>query len=340
MARTATRECSLPSLPLALCRGSPSPWLLNGFGSSPDGFVVGLKVTPTHSGFGALISGAALCKPLSASLLGEIRHAWLKHQVVSFADQPLSPEELEQFTLQLGEFGVDPYVKPLIDHQHILEVRREPHEAVPPFGSGWHSDWSFQREPPAATILHAKVVPSIGGDTLFADGYAALATLDPVLRDLIQTLTAIHSARRPYSHQGYRASGGDQRTMQIRPSDSALATQEHPVVRTHPETGRQALWINPSYTIAIKGLCESDSSALLGRLFDHCHQARFVYRLRWTANMLTLWDNRCVTHRAEGGYDGQRRLMHRITIAGDPPEYIDDHVDLTIRRKDGGPTRS
>lgn len=278
-----------------------------------------LAIEPREGGFGAQITGLDLSAALSAQTIGEIRQAWLSHQVVSFPDQPLTPSGLESFSLRFGSFGEDPYVAPLAEHDHILEVRREPNEAVPPFGSAWHSDWSFQVSPPAATLLHAKIIPSCGGDTLFADGYAALATLDAGLRNAIEDLIAVHSARRPYSHQGYQATGGDRRSMRILPSDNALASQEHPIVRTHPETGRQALWINPVYTVGIKGLSDTEGADLLARLFAHYIQDQFIYRHRWSANMLTMWDNRSVMHRALGGYDGQRRVMHRTTIAGDRP---------------------
>jgi taurine dioxygenase len=284
-----------------------------------------------------MLSGVRLNDLESAGLVDEIRQAWLTHQVVSFADQPLAVHELERFTLQLGDFGHDPFVQPLPEHQHILEVKREANETVAPFGSGWHSDWSFQAQPPSATILHAKLVPKTGGDTLFADGRAAFATLEPGLSRAIEGLTAVHSARRPYSHQGFRASGGERRSMRIVPSDSALATQEHPIVRTHPETGRQALWVNPVYTVTIKGLSDTESADLLARLFAHYLQDKFIYRLRWSSDMLTLWDNRSVVHRALGGYDGQRRSMYRTTIAGDTPYHVsrsaalDNDVGFEIR---------
>ena len=278
-----------------------------------------LTVTPRENGFGASISGVRLSDDLTPELVEAVRQTWLTHQVVVFPDQPLTPSQLERFTTQFGSFGHDPYVAPMAEHRHVLEVRREPNEAVPPFGSAWHSDWSFQAQPPAATVLHAKIVPSSGGDTLFADGYAALATLDPGLRRAIENLTAVHSARRPYSHEGFRATGGDRRSMRILPSDRALETQEHPLVRTHPETGRQVLWINPVYTVSVKGLSSTESTELLERLFAHYIQDDFIYRHHWSANMLAMWDNRSVMHRALGGYDGQRRVMHRTTIAGDTP---------------------
>jgi taurine dioxygenase len=243
----------------------------------------------------------------------------LKYQVVSFPDQILDHDELAAFSRWIGPFGNDPYVAPIRDHEHILEIRREPDEAVAPFGAAWHSDWSFQTMPPAATILHAKVVPPVGGDTLYADGYAAFEALSASEQSELKTMTALHSARRPYSHQGFYASGGDKRSMKILPSDSALEITEHPLIRTHPETGRDVLWVNSVYTIGIKDMTEAESASLLNRLFAHSVEDRFVYRHKWSANMLTMWDNRSVQHCAQGGYDGHRRVMHRTTVAGDRP---------------------
>lgn len=278
-----------------------------------------LDVTPNPGGFGAAITGVDLGAALDAPTVAAIRAAWLEHQVVYFPDQRMSHADLERFTRYIGEFGHDPYVAPVAEHQHILEIRREPAEAVTPFGSSWHSDWSFQAAPPAATILHAKIVPPIGGDTLFADGCAAFAALAPEDRALLEGMTALHSARRPYSHEGYLAGRGPERSMRIVPSQDAYAVEEHPVIRTHPETGRKALWVNAVYTIGIKGMSDAESRLLLKRLCDFATSQRFVYRHAWAENMLTMWDNRSVQHCATGGYDGFRRVMHRTTVAGDRP---------------------
>jgi taurine dioxygenase len=190
---------------------------------------------------------------------------------------------------------------------------------VAPFGSSWHSDWSFQGTPPAATILHAKTVPPVGGDTLFADGHAAYQALSEGDRQALEGLVALHSARRPYSHEGYLAGRGPDRSMKILPNEDAWAVEEHPVVRTHPETGRKALWVNPVYTIGIKGMRDADAAGLLKRLCNFATGPDFVYRHVWSENMLTMWDNRSVQHCATGGYDGHRRIMHRTTVAGDRP---------------------
>ncbi|MCP5179254.1 MAG: TauD/TfdA family dioxygenase [Pseudomonadales bacterium] len=278
-----------------------------------------LSVTPNADGFGARVDGISLQAPLSAETTHALRAAWLQHQVLFFPDQPMNDHQFASFGLTFGAFGSDPFVLPVEGHPHVLEIRREANERVSPFGSSWHSDWSFQACPPSATMLHARVLPPLGGDTWFADGYRAFEALSASMQKDLESLTAVHSARRPYSVQGFVAGGGRERSMRIIPSDDAWATQEHPVVRTHPETGRKALWINAVYTLGFKQLDNKASDALLGYLCAHATRDVFVYRHRWQENMLTMWDNRCTQHRATGGYDGHQRIMHRLVIAGDRP---------------------
>ncbi len=278
-----------------------------------------IDVLARDNGFGAAIRGVDLSRTLSESTVADIRRAWLDHRVIYFPDQPMSHADLERFTRYLGDWGNDPYVAPIEGHPHILEIRREPDEPVAPFGGAWHSDWSFQAAPPSATILHAKEVPPVGGDTWYADGYAAFEALGVAEQRELMGLTALHSARRPYSHEGYKAGRGDQRSMKILPSDGAYAVQEHPLIRTHGETRRKALWVNAVYTIGIRDLEEDAAQALIERLCAHSTEERFIYKHRWAANMLTIWDNRCVQHCAQGGYDGYRRVMHRTTVAGERP---------------------
>ena len=280
-----------------------------------------LTISAHDDSFGASISGVDLSSQLSAEETQEIRKAWVKHRVVYFPDQPMNHDQLARFTLSFGGFGDDPYVKSIEEHQNILEVRRDPDEDVAPFGGGWHSDWSFQETPPSATILHSKVIPPLGGDTWYADGVAAYAALDPITQSEIDDLITIHSARRPYSHEGYLKSRGPARSMTILPNDSALQTQEHPMVRTHPESGEKVLWINLVYTLSVKGLSDSDSQCLLDHLFEHLLDEKFIYKHKWKANMLTMWDNRSVQHCAQGGYDGHLRVLHRTTVAGDKPYH-------------------
>ncbi len=278
-----------------------------------------VTVTPNASGFGAEITGLDISRPLPPDQLAAVKAAWAKHLVVWFPDQPLDHDQLEAFTLQFGEFGHDPYVKPLADRPHILEVRREPDETNSVFGGAWHSDWSFQATPPAATILHSKVVPPVGGDTEFADGCAAYDALSPTMQRILEGLTTIHSATRPYGANGIYANEAPGRSMQIINCSEADSQQTHPLVRVHPVTGRKALFVNPIYTLGIAGLAEAESDALLGFLYRHMLREAFVYRHRWRADMLIMWDNRCALHNATGGYDGHRRVMHRTTVAGEAP---------------------
>ncbi|HEY2709499.1 MAG TPA: TauD/TfdA family dioxygenase [Caulobacteraceae bacterium] len=277
-----------------------------------------LHIAPNPSGFGAEVTGLDLSRPLPARTLAGVRAAFLAHGVLWFPDQPLDLDQLETFTLQLGPFGWDPYVAPLADRPHILEVRREPDETARIFGGGWHSDWSFQETPPSATILHAKVVPPVGGDTLYADGVAAYEALSPAFQAMLAPLRTIHSAARPYGPSGFFASETGRKGMTILSSPEAEKTQVHPLVRTLDD-GRRGLFINHTYTIAIDGFTEDESAALLGFLFKHMLADAFIYRHRWAANMLTMWDNRRAMHNATGGYDGHLRVLHRTTVAGGRP---------------------
>lgn len=270
-------------------------------------------------GFGASITGVDISRPLPPIILAAVKAAFAAHSVIAFPDQPLDHDQLEAFTRQWGEFGLDPYVAPLADRPHILEVRRDAAETASVFGGAWHSDWSFQETPPAITMLHAKVIPPVGGDTLYADGYRAWEALSPAFQDMLAPLRAIHSASRPYGAAGFYAREEGRTGMKILPSAEADKTHAHPLARTHPVTGRKTLFVNPVYTVGVEGMSEAESAAILGFLFEHMTRERFVYRHRWAANMLTMWDNRCCLHNATGGYDGHPRVLHRTTVAGDIP---------------------
>jgi taurine dioxygenase len=280
-----------------------------------EGFV--MIITPqSPSGCGALVTDIDLKQSLSVDLISELRAVWVQHQVLGFPDQFLALEDLERFAEAFGEFGDDPFFDSIAGHPHIAEVRRDALETTPLFAESWHSDWSFLAKPPTATLLHGQVIPPQGGDTLFADQYAAWDALPEDLKALISGRNGIHSARNGYARDGLYGEQDVGRSMAIRYSDEALKTQVHPMVKAHPESGRMALFVNPGYTIGIEGLAEAEARALLMQLFAHQTQDAFIYRHQWSAGMLTLWDNRCVLHAATGGYEGFDRLLHRITIAG------------------------
>jgi len=278
-----------------------------------------IKVTPQATGFGAWITGVDLSQPLAAEALAEVKAAWARHGVVVFPEQPLTLDQLEAFTLQMGPFGDDPYVKPMAGHPNVLEVRREPDEKVTPFGGNWHSDWSFQARPPAATILRSETIPPVGGDTLYCDAASAYESLPQAMKDQLAPLRAVHSASRAYGPQSAYSRELHLRAMPIIVSPEADKTYVHPLVRTHPVTGRKALFVSPVYTVGIEGMAPNEADPLLAQLHKHLVQDQFIYRHHWTPGMVVIWDNRCTMHNALGGYDGHRRVMHRTTVAGEAP---------------------
>jgi taurine dioxygenase len=273
-----------------------------------------LRVEPSGTGCGALIRGVDLSRPHSPWDIDAIRKAWLQHQVIGICDQDLQLTDMERFAAGLGPDGDDPFIASIPGHPRVVEVRREADETTPVFAEAWHSDWSFLESSPAGTLLYGKVIPPVGGDTLFANQYAAYDALTDAMKSRIADLRGIHSARRSYSPGGVYGERDRGRSMAIRFSERAMATQLHPLVRHHAETGRPALFINLGYTIGIDGMSEAEATALLTELFAHQTKAEFVYRHRWSPGLLTLWDNRCVLHTATGGYQGHQRLLWRITI--------------------------
>jgi taurine dioxygenase len=277
--------------------------------------VMSLQVDSSGASCGALIRGIDLTRELAPGEIAAIRDAWLQHQVIAFPGQTMTIADLERFALYMGPQGEDPYILPIAGHPRVIEVRREADEKTPIFAETWHSDWSFLDPPPAGTALYGTVIPPVGGDTLFADQYAAYEALPVATKDRLADRQGIHSARRGYARDGMYGEKDQGRSMTIRHADSAMKTQLHPLFRTHPETGRKALFVSPGYTIGIEGMSEAESGTILMDLFKHQVRPEFVYRHRWTQGMLTLWDNRCLLHSATGGYQGHQRLLHRITIA-------------------------
>ena len=278
-----------------------------------------VEVTCVKEGFVAEVAGLDLGVALSPEWLEEIRAAWAAYPVLCFPNQRLSIEQLEDFTRQLGEFGVDPFVAPMDGHPNVLEVRRGAEEKGVVFGGAWHSDWSFQERPPSATLLYAKVVPPVGGDTLYADCCRAWRVLPEELKQIVLDKRAVHSARLAYGESGSLAKDPHPRAMKILTGEAAHATRLHPIVRTHPVTGRPALFVNPVYTVGVESMDDEQGRALLARLYETLLDEAHLYRHRWRENMLLVWDNRRVVHNAQGGYEGHARLMYRTTVAGEKP---------------------
>lgn len=276
-----------------------------------------LNVEPSGQACGARVTGCDLSAVLDDGLIAAIRAAWLEHKVLAFADQRMDDDALERFTLAMGGFGEDPFFEPIEGRRNIAAILREADEDAPLFAENWHSDWSFLAEPPSGTCLLAIDIPPTGGDTLFADQVAAFAALPPERQDYLRTLTAIHSAKLAYAPDG---TYGEQdrtrgRSMAIRPDERANATQAHPLIRRHPETGKEAAYSTLGYIIGIEGMEQDEAVKLLMDLAAWQSRDEFVYRHRWEPNMLVMWDNRSLLHKATGGYEGHRRELHRTTIA-------------------------
>ena len=273
-----------------------------------------IKIPSNSAKLGVEISDLNLSGDFTPDEISKIRKSWTDYGVAFFPDQILSHENFEKFSLLFGKFGDDPYLKSLDERPNIVEVKRSANEKAPPFGGSWHSDWSFQKTPPSATLLHSKVVPPVGGDTLFANTQLAYEDLNQETKDKIDDLEVIHSAGLPYADDGFYATEKEERAMKILPSKKAKETQLHPLVKMHPETKKKCLFINPVYTVAINNFSDEESFLLLSSLYEHMTQEKYIYRHKWSKNTLLMWDNRTVVHAADGGYDGYDRLMHRITV--------------------------
>lgn len=274
-----------------------------------------LEIIPSGEACGATVNGVSLAAPLDTDTVAAIRAAWLQHRVLGFTRQQLDDDALERFTQAMGGFGQDPFFAPIPGRTHIAAILRESDETSPLFAENWHSDWSFLPVPPAGTCLAAIDIPPVGGDTLFADQIAAFAALPEDRKAYLRTLTAIHSARSAYAPDGSYGKSDTGRSMAIRHNESARATQAHPLVRRHQETGEEALFSCLGYIVGIEGMDDDQASALLRELIEWQTRDQFVHRRRWEPGMVVLWDNRAVLHRATGGYEGHRRELHRTTIA-------------------------
>ncbi len=276
-----------------------------------------VSIKPSGACCGATITGVRLDRPLPEELVAEIRAHWLEHKVVAFPDQKLTPDQLVSFSKQFGDIGEDPFFGHIDEHPQVASIQRNADEKTTIFAEVFHTDWSFMPIPPAGTALYGITIPPVGGNTLFSDQVLAYEQLPESLRSRVDGLTAIHSAALGYAPDGAYGEADQEkgRSMKILPSEKALATYQHPLVREHPETGKRALFSSAAYIKGFVGLAKEESDALLGELYVHQSQSAFIYSHRWQADMLVMWDNRSLLHAATGGYDGYDRLLHRTTIA-------------------------
>ncbi|MBL8378805.1 MAG: TauD/TfdA family dioxygenase [Burkholderiales bacterium] len=273
-----------------------------------------IKVRRIGGAIGAELSGFDLTHGHDTALIAEIRAAWLEHGVVFLRNQPLAPAGFQAFAEQFGEVVEYPFVRGIDGHPLIIPVMKLPHERNN-FGGIWHTDTAYLETPPMATLLIARELPPYGGDTLFASGTAAYEALSPGMQRMLAGLKGVNTSA--------KADVTKTREDRIKDAPTELSRKEliaeHPVVRTHPETGRKALYVNTAHTERFAGMTAEESAPLLAYL--HAHQVRpeFTCRFTWQVGDIALWDNRCVLHNPVNDYHGHKRLMHRVTLKGDRP---------------------
>ena len=273
-----------------------------------------LEVRRIAGAIGAEIHGADLSRELPQSVVDEIRAFWLEHLVVFFRDQKLDAAKFMALARRFGRPVEYPMVKGIDGFPEIIEVKKLEHERTA-FGAVWHSDTAYLETPPMGTLLLARELPPVGGDTLFASQYAAYDALSDGMKRLLGALRAVNASTKADASKTREDRVREDARNDLR--TEYLAT--HPVVRTHPETGRKALYVNSGHTVRFAGWTEEESAPLLRFLFDFQVRPEFTCRFAWQPGSLALWDNRCAQHNPVNDYHGYRRVMHRITLAGDVP---------------------
>ena len=268
-----------------------------------------IEVTPLTPVIGAEISGADLARPLAPEVFDEVHAALMDHCVIFFRDQHMTPEQHKDFGRLFGELHVHPAAPAPDGHPEILVVHAD-EESKYVAGHGWHSDVSCDAAPPLGSILYLTTVPESGGDTMFANMYAAYEALSDKMQSFLSSLSAMHE-----SEHVYRGRYGLKENLR----DNNYPSAEHPVVRTHPVTGRKALYVNSGFTKRIDGMKRAESRALLDFLFTHIQTPEFHCRFSWQNNSVAFWDNRCVQHHALWDYYPAVRHGHRVTVKGDRP---------------------
>jgi taurine dioxygenase len=272
-----------------------------------------IRIRPLGGAVGAEIEGLDLSSPLGADALATVRSALFESGVIFFRDQRLTPEQHIAFAEQFAPININRFFAHAPGYPAIAEVRKEPEQKTN-IGGGWHTDHSYDQVPALGSVLYAREVPPTGGDTLFASMYAAYDALSDGLKATLEGLRACHSSRHVFGPSNYT------KDREGRFRNPELATQDatHPVVIRHPGSGRKALYVNPGFTLHFEGWTAEESRPLLQYLYSHASRPEFTCRFRWQPGSLAFWDNRATWHYALNDYHGQRRLLHRITLDGEP----------------------
>jgi taurine dioxygenase len=274
-----------------------------------------IEVTPLGSALGAEIGGVDIAAGVGDDQFGEIWRAFIDHGVVFFRDQDITPDQHIAFAERWGEINVNRFFRPTEVNPKIAEVLKEAHQKKN-IGSGWHTDHSYDQLPAMCSMLYAKEVPPVGGDTLFASTCAAYEALSDGMKQMLHVLRAEHSSRHVFG-ESYHAAA-DQADLDGRYANPEKATQDavHPVIIRHPLSGRPSIYVNGDFTVKFEGWSREESQPLLDYLYAHITRPEFCYRFQWRQGSIAIWDNRATQHNAINDYHGYRRLMHRITIEG------------------------
>jgi len=264
-----------------------------------------IRVKPLTRHIGAEITGVDLAKGLDPRQLEEVKKALADHLVIFFRDQEFDHESHKRLGRQFGPLVIHSGVAGLAEHPEIVAIHSDAHSKYVA-GEDWHSDLTCDAEPPMGSILYLHTVPETGGDTVFASMYAAYETLSPRMKTYLEGLEAVHDGEHVY------------RSI-VNDPNKKFPTNVHPVVRTHPVTGRKCLFVNQSYVTHVVGVAKDESNAILSYLYNHCTNPNFQVRFRWTPHAVAFWDNRCTQHLAVWDYFPQTRSGYRVTVGGDKP---------------------
>ena len=269
-------------------------------------------INPISGSIGAEIHGVNLSTDLSDAVFSEIRQTFIDHGLIFFRNQELTPDDHLRFAKRWGEININRFFAKVEGYEQIAEVKKDSDQEIN-IGGAWHTDHSYDQIPAMGSILLARETPKTGGDTLFANMYKAYESLSDGLKGTLGSMNACHSSRHVFgAHTGY-AEASNQRI-----GNPELATQDaiHPVIITHPESKRKALYVNPEFTVNFEGWTKEESKPLLNYLTEHSTKSENITRFKWEPGSIAFWDNRCTWHFALNDYPGEKRLMHRITVEG------------------------
>ena len=264
-------------------------------------------------GVGAYISGIDLNAGATDQQAGDLRKALGQYGVLFFREQHITPEKHIELAERFGPININRFFQPVDGYPNIAEVRKEPDQRVN-IGGQWHTDHTYDKEPALGSILVARDLPSSGGDTMFANMYAAYESLSDGMKEMLNNLRAVHSSRHQF---GAQSSYSKEREGRLGNQEAATQDSVHPVVISHPISGRKALYVNGAFTLRFDGWTSEESEPLLRQLYLHAARPEFTHRFKWSPGSIAFWDNRATWHYALNDYHGQSRLMHRITIEGE-----------------------